>query len=235
MPLCQTCERTDGHLSHNRVYVCYECESAAASLFCEECEQNICDTCDKKIHNKGARKKHVKAPTTSLPIEAAPTKSADPSPKDATEPADPPQIEETKREPAKASLPLLYDTKGKRLRSYERSGLPPKKGSGTYTSPYSNSKSRNFARNTHSYHKSSSSTGSGGKYHYYGSGGGYSKTSPSDSSNRHQERGQIYHIDHHQIVIPVFQPFLQVQKGQGHVQGQQGTDDSRVEFLVAQG
>ena len=62
------------------------------------------------------------------------------------------------------------------------------------------------------HHKSSSSTGSGGKYHRYGSGsGGYSKTGQSDSYR---------YIDHHQIVIPVFQPFIQVQRAASYLHQQ---------------
>ncbi len=38
--------------------VCEECELLKITLFCTNCETGMCESCDKRIHNKGARKTH---------------------------------------------------------------------------------------------------------------------------------------------------------------------------------
>jgi hypothetical protein len=50
---------------------CDECETAAAVLSCAQCEQSMCAACDAKIHNKGARAKHVRTPLKSAAAAAA--------------------------------------------------------------------------------------------------------------------------------------------------------------------
>ena len=40
--------------------ICEECEDENATLICNNCGQNLCDSCDKRIHNKGKRLLHVR-------------------------------------------------------------------------------------------------------------------------------------------------------------------------------
>jgi hypothetical protein len=40
--------------------LCAECERHHASFHCEECGQNLCPKCDKKLHNKGKRISHIR-------------------------------------------------------------------------------------------------------------------------------------------------------------------------------
>jgi len=44
--------------SDEDVIICEECENLQSSVYCKECEQYMCEDCNKKIHNKGARLKH---------------------------------------------------------------------------------------------------------------------------------------------------------------------------------
>lgn len=46
--------------NHERVYLCQECEESLSMVHCDSCEQFLCQDCDKRIHNKGARQKHVR-------------------------------------------------------------------------------------------------------------------------------------------------------------------------------
>jgi hypothetical protein len=34
---------------------CDECDTATAINYCKACDQDLCQTCDTKIHNKGKR------------------------------------------------------------------------------------------------------------------------------------------------------------------------------------
>lgn len=47
--------------------LCEECDQAEAKFSCTECEQNLCLNCEKRIHNKGARKNHHRTPLTVQP------------------------------------------------------------------------------------------------------------------------------------------------------------------------
>lgn len=42
--------------------ICSECEKHHATFHCEECGQNLCPKCDKKLHNKGKRVTHLRDP-----------------------------------------------------------------------------------------------------------------------------------------------------------------------------
>jgi len=42
--------------------LCEECDKEPSKYHCSECEQNLCQTCDQQIHNKGARKNHQRTP-----------------------------------------------------------------------------------------------------------------------------------------------------------------------------
>lgn len=42
--------------------ICAECEKHHATFHCEECGQNLCPKCDKKLHNKGKRVTHLRDP-----------------------------------------------------------------------------------------------------------------------------------------------------------------------------
>ena len=44
---------------HRRGMLCSECEEEDAFGYCADCEQYMCQTCSKSIHNKGARLRHV--------------------------------------------------------------------------------------------------------------------------------------------------------------------------------
>jgi len=49
----------DDHPStHQRFWVCEECEESLSDVFWEDWEQFMCSDCNKKIHNKGKRAKH---------------------------------------------------------------------------------------------------------------------------------------------------------------------------------
>eukprot|EP00729_Bicosta_minor_P024490 gene24490-biopygen21425 len=39
-----------------------ECEEDSIAVHCGRCNQNYCDACDKVVHGKGARKKHIRIP-----------------------------------------------------------------------------------------------------------------------------------------------------------------------------
>ncbi len=41
--------------SHERIFLCQECEGMDATVYCSDCEQYLCPACAKSIHNKGAR------------------------------------------------------------------------------------------------------------------------------------------------------------------------------------
>jgi len=60
--LSNTTASTDGE--DGRATLCEECEETPAELSCRNCEQNLCSPCDKRIHNKGARKTHERFPLT---------------------------------------------------------------------------------------------------------------------------------------------------------------------------
>ncbi len=38
--------------------ICSECEDKDAFGYCADCEQYMCETCSRSIHNKGARRRH---------------------------------------------------------------------------------------------------------------------------------------------------------------------------------
>jgi len=48
-------------------YICDDCESVEAPLFCKSCGQNLCSECDARIHNKGKRAQHSRE-TKVLPL-----------------------------------------------------------------------------------------------------------------------------------------------------------------------
>ena len=45
---------------HRAVWICDECDKAHATVSCRECEQNLCEGCDTKVHNKGKRISHLR-------------------------------------------------------------------------------------------------------------------------------------------------------------------------------
>jgi len=49
--------------------ICDECEKSIPSFYCNECEQNLCFDCDKRIHNKGARKSHKRIPMVKQSLQ----------------------------------------------------------------------------------------------------------------------------------------------------------------------
>ena len=42
------------------IIICEEWEEGISKVFCEDCEQHMCADCNKKIHNKGKRAKHIR-------------------------------------------------------------------------------------------------------------------------------------------------------------------------------
>ena len=66
---CLTCSKTfhnSGEQAELRehlqecYFICEECEDGEATLFCKSCEQNLCQECDTRIHNKGKRAQHIR-------------------------------------------------------------------------------------------------------------------------------------------------------------------------------
>jgi len=45
-------------LFHALGRMCDECEEDISSFYCESCDQLLCRSCDKSIHNKGKRALH---------------------------------------------------------------------------------------------------------------------------------------------------------------------------------
>ena len=39
---------------------CEECEINIHAVYCQQCEQHMCDECNNKIHNKGKRAEHLR-------------------------------------------------------------------------------------------------------------------------------------------------------------------------------
>ena len=44
--------------AHKRVFICDDCWEHAAIIYCVNCDQNMCESCNKKFHNKGKRARH---------------------------------------------------------------------------------------------------------------------------------------------------------------------------------
>jgi len=53
-------------ISSTDFFLCEECDKdpAPAKYRCTECEQNLCVGCEKRLHNKGARKNHHRTAIT---------------------------------------------------------------------------------------------------------------------------------------------------------------------------
>ena len=48
--------------------ICEECETKESVLFCKNCEQYLCPECDKRIHNKGARRNHSRIKKNAIDL-----------------------------------------------------------------------------------------------------------------------------------------------------------------------
>ena len=53
---------------------CHECEQANATLYCQQCEVNLCQTCDEKLHSKTLRSHRRSSPP--LPPSSNPSPSS---------------------------------------------------------------------------------------------------------------------------------------------------------------
>jgi hypothetical protein len=60
-------------LSPTSSCLCEECDQAPAKYRCTECEQNLCLSCEKRIHNKGARKNHQR---TAIAVQVSTTQES---------------------------------------------------------------------------------------------------------------------------------------------------------------